>query len=252
MLRICCLLICSLYSSFYCRAEPLHVYCEDWPSFCTPASEGVYVDILRKIYEPHGYQIEIHIVAYKRALTQIKNKTGDIALGVYHGEVQGVLEGHYPDSADDVVVYMLKKWQPEWKGEESLRDQMVLWQKGWAYDKDITVPMIWRETDSYQQALKLIEKNRYRYYISVGALHLDEPPPEIAKVFWRWENTYPIFADTEQGGKLRKLWDTEMYRLIHQGTLADIYRRYQLHDYYRSFFKSLEQHPKKEGSNQSL
>ncbi|MGL5498485.1 MAG: hypothetical protein ACRDCQ_16190, partial [Aeromonas sobria] len=61
------------------------------------------------------------------------------------------------------------------------------------------------------------------------------------RVFLRWIPTYPIFADTEQGSRLQQLWDQEMVKLIRNGTLAEIYRRYQLYDYYQSFIKEQEQ-----------
>ena len=45
----CCLLITS-----FVRADTIHVYCDDWPGFCHRDGKGVYLDVVRAIYEPWG------------------------------------------------------------------------------------------------------------------------------------------------------------------------------------------------------
>ena len=52
----------------------LYVYCDDWPGFCQPDGRGVYLDIVRAIYQPNGYQVMPRIVPYKRALAVIAQK----------------------------------------------------------------------------------------------------------------------------------------------------------------------------------
>ena len=50
----------------------------------------------------------------------------------------------------------------------------------------------------------------------------------------------PIFADTEKGRRLQRLWDPGMIKLLRRGTLAEIYRRNELYDYYRDFVRQQE------------
>ncbi|MFB0768821.1 hypothetical protein ACEU5N_14185 [Aeromonas salmonicida] len=245
-------LLLSLLLLLFClpgRADPLHVYCDDWPGFCQPDGRGIYLDIVGAIYQPHGYEVVPHIVPYKRALAVVAQKGGDMAMGVYRDEVNGVRQPDYPASADDLTVLMLKKWQPQWLGENSLKGQGVLWLRGWAFDKYIPVSMRWYEIDSHDMALQLLAKERYRYYLTAGVLYsADAIPANMNRTFLRWIPTYPIFADTERGARLQQLWDQGMVRLIRSGTLAEIYRRYQLHDYYRGFIKELEQRVEPSGN----
>ncbi|PKQ74931.1 hypothetical protein CJP16_16250 [Aeromonas sobria] len=242
MLRIACLFLCCLCGSFNCRAASIDVYCDDWPGFCQPDGKGIYLDLVRIIYQPHGYQIVPHIVPYKRAVAMIARQEGDMAMSVYRDEVKGVRQPEHPASADDLTVVMLKRWQPQWQGEISLKGQTVLWRRGWALEKYLPVAMQWHEIDSDEIALQLLDKGRYRYYLTAGVLHTtDATPSNMYHVFLRWIPTYPIFADTEQGGRLQQLWDQEMVKLIRNGTLAEIYRRYHLYDYYQSFIKEQEQ-----------
>lgn len=245
-------LLLSLLFLLFClpgRADPLHVYCDDWPAFCQPDGRGIYLDIVGAIYQPHGYEVVPHIVPYKRALAVVAQKGGDMAMGVYRDEVNGVRQPDYPASADDLTVLMLKKWQPQWLGENSLKGQGVLWLRGWAFDKYIPVSMRWHEIDSHDMALQLLAKERYRYYLTAGVLYsADSIPANMNRTFLRWIPTYPIFANTERGARLQQLWDQGMVRLTRNGTLTEIYRRYQLHDYYRGFIKELEQRVEPSGN----
>ena len=232
------LLLCCLLLVLPVRADTLHVYCDDWPGFCQRDGKGVYLDLVRAIYEPEGYVVKPHLVPYKRALAVVAQKGGDMAMGVYRGEVAGVHQPDYPDSADYVTVVMQKRWLPQWAGEASLKEQEVLWLRGWAFDKYIPVTMRWYEIDNHTTALQLLLKGRYRYYLTDGALYPKGAlPPELAQVFLRWIPTYPIFADNEKGRQLHGLWDPGMRTLIRQGRLAEIYRKNRLNQGYRELNK---------------
>ncbi len=230
------LLLCCLLLVLPVRADTLHVYCDDWPGFCQRDGKGVYLDLVRAIYEPEGYVVKPHLVPYKRALAVVAQKGGRHGDGGLSGEVAGVHQPDYPDSADYVTVVMQKRWLPQWTGEASLKEQEVLWLRGWAFDKYIPVTMRWYEIDNHTTALQLLLKgalpllpDRWRP-LPQGAL-----PPELAQVFLRWIPTYPIFADNEKGRQLHGLWDPGMRTLIRQGRLAEIYRKNRLYHDYRDF-----------------
>ncbi|MFM5181589.1 substrate-binding periplasmic protein [Aeromonas veronii] len=240
-LHITVLLVCCLGTSFSCRAEQLNVYCDNWPGFCQADGKGFYIDLVNTIYQPHGYTIVPHIVPYKRASSTISRGGGDMMLGAYQDELHNVLTPKYPDSADDLTVMMLKKWGKHWRGESSLSGQRVLWPRGWSLEKYISVTMNWHEVDSYEMAIELLEKERYRYYLTVGVLHAaNEPPGNIYRVLLRWIPTYPAFSKSERGEKLRRIWDQEMVSLLRSGELANIYRRHQLYEYYHTFINDME------------
>ena len=245
------LLLCCLLLVLPVRADTLHVYCDDWPGFCQRDGKGVYLDLVRAIYEPEGYVVKPHLVPYKRALAVVAQKGGDMAMGVYRGEVAGVHQPDSPDSADYVTVVMQKRWLPQWTGEASLKEQEVLWLRGWAFDKYIPVTMRWYEIDNHTTALQLLLKGRYRYYLTDGALYPKGAlPSELAQVFLRWIPTYPIFADNEKGRQLHGLWDPGMHTLIRQGTLARIYRENRLYDDYLDFIREQEARVRREASSQ--
>ena len=80
----CCLLITS-----FVRADTIQVYCDDWPGFCHRDGKGVYLDVVRAIYEPLGHEVKLHMVPYKRALAVVSQRRG-------HGD--GGLSGRCPGS----------------------------------------------------------------------------------------------------------------------------------------------------------
>ncbi|MBL0598038.1 hypothetical protein JD516_09450 [Aeromonas jandaei] len=235
-----------LYISFTCRAESLNVYCDNWPRFCQTDGKGFYLDLVRTIYQPHGYIITPHIVPYKRALSSVVNKKGDIALGVYQHEIEKVLFPEYADSADDLTVMMLNQWQSRWHGEPTLEGQHVLWPSGWALEKYLSVSVNAHEVDSVETAIKLLRKKRYRYYITVGALHITaRPPADMHLALLRWIPTYPVFPMNDKGRKLQQIWDMEMVNLIHKGELARLYLQYGLYDFFHSFIQEMERKAEK-------
>ncbi|WP_326490120.1 hypothetical protein [Aeromonas rivipollensis] len=165
--------------------------------------------------------------------------------------MKGAHQPDYPDSADYVSVVMQRRWLPHWAGEHSLKEQEVLWLRGWAFDKFIPLPMRWYEIDSHEMALQLLLKGRYRYYLTDGALYpKDALPPELAQVFLRWIPTYPIFADNEKGRQLHGLWDPGMRTLIREGTLARIYRENRLYDDYLDFIREQGARVRREAPSQ--
>lgn len=236
------LLICGCLCPLMTRAEDLPVYCDDWPGFCEADGGGLYLDLARHIYEPLGYRVKPQFMPYKRALAMVVKGGHGITMGVYLNEVEGVRWPHYPDGADDVTVFMLDKWRASWQGEQSLAQQRVLWQRGWAFDKYIKVPMRWHEVNSHEDAMALLPKERHRYYLSAGVLYANDPlPPHISRVFLRWLPSYPIFARSDAGLKLQQEWDRGIARLIDSGELTRIYRENRLLDYYRDFLRGLKQ-----------
>lgn len=241
MMKLTLLLCCGLFS-LTARGETLPVYCDDWPGFCHQDGSGLYLDLARHIYQPLGYRIKPQIMPYKRALAMVSKGGQGMTMGVYLDEVEGVRWPHYPDGADDVTVFMLDKWRAGWQGEQSLAQQRVLWQRGWAFDKYIGVSMHWYEVNSHQGAMALLQKERYRYYLSAGVLHADESlPPNMSRVFLRWLPTYPIFARDEPGLRLQQQWDLGMARLINSGELTRLYRENKLLGHYHDFLRSLKQ-----------
>lgn len=236
------LLLSMLFgTSHNSHSEPLHVYCDNWPAFCQIDGNGIYFELVRVIYQPHGYVIFPHIVPYKRASAIVSRNGGDMMLGSYKGEIDNVLMPVYPDSADDIIVMMLNKWRPHWQGESSLEGESVLWPRGWQMDRYIPASMNWHEVDSHDIAMQLLKKERYRYYLTVGVLQsVSNTPTDIHREFIGWIPTYPAFGNHERGRKLQIIWDQEMPRLIKQDVLAELYRRYNLYDYYRDFLNELK------------
>ena len=234
------LFVILIFLSIPCRADILRVYCDNWSGFCEKDGKGFYFDLVREIFQPHGYTIEPHIVPYKRASNIVNHNKGDMLLGVYQGELDNVLIPTYPDSADDLVVIMLRKWQTDWRGESSLTKQSVIWPRGWALEKYLPTPIYWHEVENDETAIELLKRERYRYYITVGALYpADKTPANIHREFLRWIPTYPAFSNDKRGEELRKIWDESMRNLINSGKLIEIYRHHHLYEHYQEFIDTL-------------
>lgn len=215
-------------------AKPLQIYSEEWEGFTATDGSGLYLDLVREIYQPLGYQLNIHIVPYKRSLDMVRHGGGDLALGVYEQEVDDLRYPRYAMFADDVSVLMQDKWAAAWQGEQSLSDQRVLWQRGWGYEKYIRVPMQWFEVDDHDKAMELLNHERYRYYLGAGVLFEQSPQPGYRIKFLRWLRVYPVFAQTLRGEELAHQWDAGMLRLLKRGRVAKLFELHHMTQYYPS------------------
>lgn len=216
------------------QAKPLQIYSEEWEGFTAKDGSGLYLDLVREIYQPLGYQLNIHIVPYKRSLDRIRHGGGDLALGVYEQEVDDLRYPRYAMFADDVSVLMRDKWAADWQGEQSLSHQNVIWQRGWGYEKYLRVPMQWFEVDDHDKAMTLLAHERYRYYLGAGVLFEQSPTPGYTIKFLRWLRVYPVFAQTLRGEELAHQWDEGMLRLLKRGQLATLFNRHHMERYYPS------------------
>jgi len=43
-------------------AKPLQIYSEEWEGFTAADGSGLYLDLVRAIYQPLGYELNIHMV----------------------------------------------------------------------------------------------------------------------------------------------------------------------------------------------
>lgn len=215
------------------RAQEITLNCDRWKQFCEPDGSGFYFELVRRIFPEPQYRLTTQIMPYKRAVHLVIGGLAEMTIGVYPNEVSGVVWPKRAAFADDVSALMPVAALASWQGEESLRDRRVLWLRGWGYEKYVTVPMHWHEVDQHEMAVQLLEKGRYDYYLSSGVLYRQQAlPATLGWRFLRWLPTYPIFVDNPKGQQLAQVWDQGMARLLADGTLERLYRRYDLLDYF--------------------
>jgi len=215
-------------------AKPLQIYSEEWEGFTAADGSGLYLDLVRAIYQPLGYELNIHMVPYKRSLDMIRHGGGDLALGVYEQEVDDLRYPRYAMFADDVAALMKEQWAAGWQGEQSLSNQNVVWQRGWGYEKYLRVPMQWFEVDDHAKAMALLAHDRYRYYLGAGVLFEQGPLPGYTIKFLRWLRVYPVFAQSLRGEELARQWDEGMLGLLKSGRLLRLFEQHHMGRYFPS------------------
>jgi len=89
------LLLMSL--GFAEAGEKLTFVGDEWPPFnnaLDAASEGYFIDIARAIYEPLGYEVNYHVVPWKRSVRMVKSGHFNALLGPFKSEAPGFI---FPD-----------------------------------------------------------------------------------------------------------------------------------------------------------
>jgi len=225
-------------------SKTILVVTESWQNGTNVDGTGLYFDIIRAIYEPKGYTVKYKIMPYNRSTNLVKKGDADIVIGVYAGELDGVLFPKWHFSSDLISAFFLKG--SSWEGEKSLNNKKVVWMRGYSYDSYISTPMKFSEVDDRAIALQLLKSKRIDYFLDSPDDTLDfiksssssKSPKlvftpsdfEVKKV--KALNMYTCFVKSEKGAHLVKLWDKEIQKLISSGKIKELFKKWDQIDYY--------------------
>jgi polar amino acid transport system substrate-binding protein len=212
-------LILSLLSPARGHADEqtLQVACDNWPGSCTQTG-GVYIDVLKAIYEPHGFTLSVTIAPFKRALYQLEHRQTDLIPGVYQTPERAKIF-IYPDYrlSNTIVVEAYLKGRTLWNNP--LRYARI---RGYEYG-DLQGELI--NVLKNQQAIHLLQAGRADYFstdLMEMALTLKDmgiPFTDFAYTIRSREGLYVAFSNTPRGKALATIYDQEVRKLYQSGQL---------------------------------
>ena len=219
--------------------DTIFIATEAWDQYTNEDGSGLFLDIVRAVYEPHDIQIKVDYVPYNRALHLLKFKAADAMFGTYSAEKEAkdyILTPHYPIDTERTVAIFKKSPNQKWQGIESLRNQKLGWVRGYDYHDNLGVKIAsYAEVLDSSQGLKMLEAGRFDYFLdhagelddNIAKTGFDMSDFQIASVFE--ENIYMAFARTEKGKQLSILFDQAISGLIRSGRLQQLYDQYGMH-----------------------
>ncbi|MGE0086693.1 MAG: substrate-binding periplasmic protein [Desulfococcaceae bacterium] len=215
------------------KTTEIHIATPSWAGQTNEDGSGMFFDIVRTVYEPAGIKMKFEIVPWKRAESMISAKEADAYLSARKRKDR--LVPRYPLWVEHTAVVFRKDRIKEWKGMESLNNKNLLWMRGYDFHTDSHLNGIqfkWQETDSLEQAWKLVEMGRYDAYIEVL-----EDLKQYAKtgnadmnllqieVLWG-ENSYMAFAKREKSEKLMQIYDKRIKEIFDSGELEKLFEKW--------------------------
>jgi polar amino acid transport system substrate-binding protein len=104
----------------------INIASEEWENSVQADGTGLYLDILRLIYEPLGIKVECTITDYARSVALVKQGKKDVWLGSYMDEEENIIYPKWHFDADIVAAIYKKTPDFQWQGEKSLAGKMLV------------------------------------------------------------------------------------------------------------------------------
>ncbi|MDF2177211.1 transporter substrate-binding domain-containing protein [Aliiglaciecola sp. CAU 1673] len=219
------------------QSDSIKVVSEEWKLATESSGVGLYWDILRKVYESQGIDLEYQIVSYARGVKQVLSGEADAWVGASLGEEEQALYAALPLDID--LTYALYKpgTLGEWKGAQSLANRKVGWVKGYDYQQDLGVPMQVTEFVTRKVGFKRLESGEIevivdaKYDLEQEAIQLgvDLSGYQLSPVME--QPIYIAFNNSEKGKRFKSIFDRELARLRDNGELRALFDKYQWQTY---------------------
>ncbi len=220
------------------QVKEVFVVSEKWDGYTNQDKSGLYFDIVRQVYEPLGIKVKIGIYPYNRTVKMIKEKKADFWLGSFIDEEEFALyPTHYFDI--DRITAMFKKDKfKDFKGVKDLKGKSVAWIRGYDYQEEIDVPMNISERNNRKALLKSLKQDRIDFYLDDernmrDALEKNNFNTSSYKLVEILKfNLYPAFRKDKIGEDLLKIWDERLLDMVKDGSLKNLYIKYNIAKYY--------------------
>lgn len=202
-----------------------------WEGYTQADGQGLAWDIMRAVFEPAGIELAIQTMPYTRSIGLVQRGEADAWVGSYLGEVeQGVIYPHWHYDADQITALSTIKMPAP--SLTTINQYRLVWVRGYAYQQYLPNLKRFREVQRRNGILEMLDFGRVDYFIDarteVEQLLLTASDP--ARYRMTTLTRLPIylgFADNARGQKLAELFDQRMQKLVEDGSLKPIYRRWK-------------------------
>jgi ABC-type amino acid transport substrate-binding protein len=211
------------------------VAAEEWDKYTNADGSGLAFEMLKAVYVPRGITPTIKMGVYKNAIRRVQTKQSDAVIGPYMGEVdKGAVYPKYAIDSDNIQVVYPKASKIAWKGVETITNKRVAYMEAYYdFQKYITTPfkhvnIEWPQINGF----RMVASGKADFYMEEG-VELDlfwnkagnqkyYPAENWERKTVAWLPTYVVFADTDTGKELAKIWNEEFPKLVKSGKIKEI------------------------------
>ncbi len=247
------LFILNLFFCHNTQAETINLAAEVFPPQTNQDGTGQQFDVVRAIFEPLGFKVNVNVYPYRRVIYLLENKQIDMAVGVGKNDNIKLLFSKEPHDSDNLVAIFPKNNNVPWQGESSLLGKKLLFISGLSEgflaelysssNLDLSMNEI-SEVDTREQALNKLLLKRDDFLIDCEcSLFLNEVLPYRSQFSVKNIGViqiYAAFSFTEKSRKLKNIWQREFPKFIKTKAARNIYKKWGLMREYRNIQKSME------------
>jgi ABC-type amino acid transport substrate-binding protein len=210
--------------------DSLHVVSEAWEDHSNPDGSGSAWDLLRLVYEPEGILVRHEIMPYTRSLGLVQMGKADAVIGVYPGEVEGVIYPRWNYDMDEVFALGLASSpRPD---VATLGQFRLVWMRGYSYQKYLPA-LRYQEVLRRDNVLDILENGRADFFID--ALTEIDQLLGTSTDMQRYRVThlqnlplFVVFAPTPRGREMAEIFDQRMQKLATGPELPELFERWAL------------------------
>ncbi|WP_159084481.1 substrate-binding domain-containing protein [Dongshaea marina] len=199
---------------------------------------GLYVDIIRRIFETQDIKVKLYITPYARAKKLVEMKQGDAILGAYRGEEEGFIFPQWHYSANVISVLYKTKSVDRWSGQDTLAGKKLSLLKNYDYDKYLYVPIIKIESRNRHNAIALLHRDRISFFLDDGVILRKELQPLSSELGLEVSDyqiqdvmllkLYLAFSNTKKGAEFSRIFDDGIAQLLASGELKVLFDKWGL------------------------
>lgn len=229
-------------SVFATDIQHLKIATGAWPPFTQKDARGIYFDIANAIFKPHGIELAIEFVPYKRALKSLETERADAMFGTYSKEKENkayLLTPSNPIDAEETAGIFKKNHRVKWQGPNSVLKHNVAWIRGFDYHEVLAFKGNVTEVDSIDQGSNMLAHDRIDLFMhpKIGLQKALNSNPKLSPYGYQMEIVlkdwlYMAFSNNTRGKTLASIYDQEFPKLLANGKIKAIFDHYRWTQHY--------------------
>ncbi|WP_319541234.1 transporter substrate-binding domain-containing protein [uncultured Pseudodesulfovibrio sp.] len=192
-------------------------------------NSGLITDILVRVYEPEGYELIHRELPYNRAVKELLAGTIHCTLDIEDTR-KDVLQSRQAIILYDLAVAYFHK--NTFKNIQSLTGKKVAYLHGYNLESLFPVKFIPRQTYDLSSSIQMLDRGHIDFVIDDETLLKEAmfeakiPSTEFDITYLRSMKAHPIFTLTDEGRKLRDIYDRRIMEMTATGELQELMRRH--------------------------
>lgn len=206
----------SLCFPLFAQTQQLNLVGEYIPDITNNDGSGYQFEMVRAIFEPLGYQVNIKVYPYRRALKKVASGQADMMIGMIRHSNIPVIFSHTPHETDKILAVYLKEDNIDWQGISTLKNKKLVMLQAMDEDAKARLPILNEQVSVVStpiQAFKMLKYRRADFIIMTEAEYIinykktANSSSNLTSQPIGFIEIHAAFPDSPSGQKFKSIWD---------------------------------------------
>jgi polar amino acid transport system substrate-binding protein len=221
----------SLCLSLNAQTQQLNVVGEYIAGATNYDGTGYQFEMVKAIFEPLGYQVNINVYPYKRALKEVEHGQADMMIGMIRHSNMSTLFSFVPHEADKILAIYRDDNVLNWQGLSTLKNKKLVMLPSISENAKEHLPILnnqVRVVNTPIQALKMLKHGRADFIIMTQAEYrdIDDSEARFKSQIIGFIDIHAAFTDSISGVKFKKVWDEHFISYLKSDKAKSTFNRW--------------------------